>query len=125
MYTSVKSNIARPIHKYVHFCIKLCVISTHMYSSLSFMAMEKFVCSEGPSAFLEYPDKQTYNSTTLHTHCTAKHNYRTAQHNYICFLVIRVETHPFLLQLNPMLKKSGDSSHCIGVKYGARVLHQI
>ena len=60
------------------------------------------------SAFLEYPDKQTCNSTTLHTHCTAKHNYRTAQHNYIRFLVIRVETHPFLLQLLPMLEKSGD-----------------
>ena len=59
-------------------------------------------------SFLEYPDKQTCNSTTLHTHCTAKHNYRTAQHNYICFLVIRVETHPFLLQLLPMLEKSGD-----------------
>ena len=58
---------------------------------------------------------QTCNSTTLHTCCTAKHNYRTAkhnyrtaQHNYICFLVISVETHPFLLQLIPMLEKSGD-----------------
>ena len=74
MYTSVKSNIARPIYKYVHFCIKLCVISTHMYSSLSFMAMEKFVCSEG------HPLSWSIRTSRL---TTVQHYIRTVQQNII------------------------------------------